>query len=300
MKPKHLYFDYLLSSHLYIFALIFVITFPTFICDIVPKNVVYAINCGGEAHVDLDGIQYMKDPSKVGIDYISKKPIDRVNKHDAILYQSERYHHSSFGYDIPIKEDGDYVLVLKFSEIYFTKPYQKIFNILLNDENVVSGLDIYDRAGFCIAHDEIVPFTISRNKLLVNDKQIDIDGSITLTLEKTKYDNPKLNAFYVMKGKPEDIPPLPPISEGSLREDEEEAEEREADDDRDEVDDDDDDDEENLDVSHITNLHKKEDRARKEIIEREKNRKLDLLKRSSKGNSQKEDESFSQNEPVVM
>lgn len=43
-----------------------------------------------------------------------------------ILYQTERYDTNNFGYDIPIKQDGDYVLVMKFSEVWFTSPNQKV------------------------------------------------------------------------------------------------------------------------------------------------------------------------------
>lgn len=52
--------------------------------------------------------------------------IGRVPEPDAILYQTERYHHSNFGYDIPVGEDGDYVLVLKFCEVYFNSPSMKV------------------------------------------------------------------------------------------------------------------------------------------------------------------------------
>ena len=30
-------------------------------------EVVYAVNCGGEAHADIYGVKYQKDPSKVGL-----------------------------------------------------------------------------------------------------------------------------------------------------------------------------------------------------------------------------------------
>lgn len=52
--------------------------------------------------------------------------IQRVAVPDQILYQTERYHNGDFGYSIPLKEDGDYVLVLKFSEVWFNTPNQKV------------------------------------------------------------------------------------------------------------------------------------------------------------------------------
>ena len=93
-------------------------------------EVIYAINTGGEAHTDSYGIRYLKDPllGKVGTasDYGKQLIIGRVNAIDQILYQTERYHHSTFGYDVPISEDGDYVMILKFCEVYFNSPNMKV------------------------------------------------------------------------------------------------------------------------------------------------------------------------------
>ena len=92
------------------------------------NKVVYAVNCGGEAHTDIYGIQYLRDMNKVGTasDYGKQLLIGRVPQKDQILYQTERYHTSTFGYDIPISEDGRYLLVLKFSEVYFNAPNMKV------------------------------------------------------------------------------------------------------------------------------------------------------------------------------
>lgn len=94
-------------------------------------KVVYAINCGGEEHTGLDGVHYEADPLQVGIasDFGRRYSIARVSPQDAVLYQTERYYTNTFIYDIPLSGDGDYVLVLKFSEVYFTSPGQKVFFI---------------------------------------------------------------------------------------------------------------------------------------------------------------------------
>lgn len=57
-----------------------------------------------------------------------KLPILRSNAEDQILYQTERYNEETFGYEVPIKEEGDYVLVLKFAEVYFAQSQQKVSN----------------------------------------------------------------------------------------------------------------------------------------------------------------------------
>lgn len=93
-------------------------------------EVIYGINAGGESHTDSYGIRYARDPltSKVGTgsDYGKQLIIGRVNNLDQILYQTERYHHNTFGYDVPISQDGDYVMILKFCEVYFNSPNMKV------------------------------------------------------------------------------------------------------------------------------------------------------------------------------
>ncbi|XP_061188543.1 malectin-A-like [Saccostrea echinata] len=192
-------------------------------------DVFWAVNCGGEAHTDVHGIRYQKDPAQVGIasDYGKTLMIDRVVPQDQILYQTERYHMSTFGYEIPIKEDGDYVLVLKFCEVWFTSPNKKVFDVTLNGEHtVVENLDIYNKVGRGVAHDEIIPFSVRNGKLKVNGETSKINGKVSVEFIKGEYDNPKINAMYAMKGTVEDVPSLAPFP-GAHREQEEEEEEEE-------------------------------------------------------------------------
>lgn len=95
-------------------------------------EVIWAVNCGGEAHTDIQGIRYQEDNSQDGIasDYGKSLMIQRVVPQDQILYQTERYNTNTFGYTIPLLKDGSYVLVLKFSEVWFTSPGQKVNKML--------------------------------------------------------------------------------------------------------------------------------------------------------------------------
>lgn len=110
-------------QHIY---LLLILHIPKVLC----LEVIYAINSGGEAHTDSYGIRYERDPlmGKVGTasDYGKQLIIGRINTMDQIIYQTERYHHSTFGYDIPISEDGDFVMILKFCEVYFNSPNMKV------------------------------------------------------------------------------------------------------------------------------------------------------------------------------
>ena len=95
-------------------------------------SVVYAINCGGGVHTDSNGILYHADPLEhegISSDYGLGFEIRRISEMDQLLYQSERYSTSNFIYNIPITEDGTYVLVLKFSEVFFDEPNRKVIYI---------------------------------------------------------------------------------------------------------------------------------------------------------------------------
>jgi len=96
-------------------------------------EVIWAVNCGGEAHVDVFGVQYQRDWLTVGHASSHGRSIGirRVSQQDQILYQTERYHTSNFAYDMSIKNDGDYVLVMKFSEVWFTRANEKVNTVFV-------------------------------------------------------------------------------------------------------------------------------------------------------------------------
>ena len=87
-------------------------------------DVVFAVNCGGPSHVDMFGITYKADNNPVGVssEYGRSLSISNVHSNDMILYQTERYHTSSFSYNVPIHGEGEYILLTKFSEVYFQHP----------------------------------------------------------------------------------------------------------------------------------------------------------------------------------
>lgn len=176
-------------------------------------EVVYAVNSGGPAHTDLNGVHFQADKLTVGTssDFGKSLSIGRVAPADQILYQTERYHFSNFGYNIPIKENGDYVLILKFCEVYFQGPRLKVFDVAVNQHTVIKGLDIYERVGRAVGHDEYIPFRVNDNQLLLDGETLPFSGLIYVEFLKGYYDNPKINAVLVMKGTLEDVPKLPPL-----------------------------------------------------------------------------------------
>ncbi|XP_051509110.1 malectin isoform X2 [Myxocyprinus asiaticus] len=152
------------------------------------ERVIWAVNAGGDAHTDVHGIHYKKDPleGKLGkaSDYGVRLPILRSSPEDQILYQTERYNEDTFGYEVPIREEGDYILVMKYAEVYFAQSQQKVFDVRLNGHVVVKDLDIFDRVGHSTAHDEIVPFSIKRGKLSVHGEVSTFNGKLTVEFVK--------------------------------------------------------------------------------------------------------------------
>jgi hypothetical protein len=76
----------------------------------------------------FEGIRYRKDYLKYGIasDYGRSLSISRVPIEDMILYQTERYDLNKFSYEIDLTDDGDYVLWMKFAEVWFNGPNMKV------------------------------------------------------------------------------------------------------------------------------------------------------------------------------
>lgn len=92
-------------------------------------EVIFALNAGGESFTDSHGIRYRRDylSSGVASDYGKSLLIRRVPEQDRLLYQTERYSTETFAYNIPMpSESADYVLWLKFSEVWFNAPNQKV------------------------------------------------------------------------------------------------------------------------------------------------------------------------------
>lgn len=181
-------------------------------------EVIYAINAGGPSHMDEMGIEYDEDPLEVGqaSDYGKKiLMMGRVSQADEILYQTERYHTSTFGYDIPLDGDGTYMLVLKFCEVYFNAPNQKVFDVILNDDHIViSDLDIFGQVGRGVAHDEYIQFSVNHGKLYYKEEESDLRGQKSVKVEfiKGQFDNPKVNAIILLKGDDVDnFPRLNPL-----------------------------------------------------------------------------------------
>ena len=89
----------------------------------------------------------------------------------------------------------------------------KVFDVVLNgDLTVNSDLDIFEKVGRGVAHDEYVEFSVENNKIIYQGEESEISaGKIRVEFIKSYRDNPKINAVIMIKGAMADWPKLPPL-----------------------------------------------------------------------------------------
>uniref|UniRef100_A0A8R1I201 Malectin domain-containing protein n=1 Tax=Caenorhabditis japonica TaxID=281687 RepID=A0A8R1I201_CAEJA len=174
-------------------------------------RVVMAVNCGGPETVGAYGIEYSADYSTDGTasDHGMQYSFHNAQPEDLDVYTTERWSSSSFSYEIPVG-DGEYVIMLKFSEVYFQSAGQKVFHVRINSHTAVKNLDIFEAAGGRgFAHDIYVPVVVKGNSISVDGHSRSYDGYIEIEFAKGPHDNPKANGFAVVRGTIEDMPPVP-------------------------------------------------------------------------------------------
>ena len=171
-----------------------------------PNKVIVAINCGGSDYTDSDGIKYISDNyfdegavSDFGINF------EISHTKDQLLYQTERWSSSDLTYSIPINKEGDFVLILKFSEVYFTSTNEKVFDVAFGKLTIIKNLDIFKEVGKAAALDKYIEFKISNNQVFVNGKEAKNAYDYKQKVLKVKFlkgsrDNPKINGIVIYNG----------------------------------------------------------------------------------------------------
>ena len=78
----------------------------------------------------------------------------------------------------------------------------KVFDVVLNgDLTIASDLDVFERVGRGVAHDEYIDFEVKDGKILYEGDESEISaGKIRVEFIKSYRDNPKVNAIIVGKG----------------------------------------------------------------------------------------------------
>jgi len=140
------------------------------------------INSGGLAYTDSSGIQWSADTGRSAANsYSVGNPI--ANTSAQTLYQSEAWNDTAFQYQFVVP-NGTYVVTLKFAEIYFTAPNQRVFTVVANGVTKLANFDVFAAAGGA--------FTAVDRQFTVNVT----NGQITIQLVPN-IAQPKVNALSI-------------------------------------------------------------------------------------------------------
>ena len=195
-----------IKTNLLLYVLFLAINIININSKLNPSNVEIAINCGGPEFRTKSGVTYQKDKYFVGgeaSDFGMNSEIKNTKEKE--IYQTERWSTEDLIYNIPLKKEGKFVLVLKFSEVYFNNKGEKIFDFKIGDETVLKHIDIYEKVGKNNAYDEFIEFELKKNKIYYDGKPVN-DGydpdnkTIKITFVKKEADNPKVNALLIVRG----------------------------------------------------------------------------------------------------
>ena len=159
----------------------------------VANNVVFATNAGGPQYVSQSsGVTYQADTGYSG-GAVASASAGINGTSDPTLYQTERY--GNFAYNIPLA-NGNYSVILKFAEIYWTAAGKRIFNVSMQGTQVISNLDIFAQAGKNAAYDVTIPVSVT-------------NGTLNITFTSV-VDNAKVSAILVTSGAPNPSPDTTP------------------------------------------------------------------------------------------
>jgi Malectin domain/Bacterial TSP3 repeat len=144
-------------------------------------SVILAVNAGGSPFTAADNTAYQADALvSGGSTYKTTAAI--TGTADDALYQSERY--GNFTYNVPVAT-GDYVVTLKFAEIYFSAPGRRLFDVLIEGGTVISKLDIFAQAGQNTAYDVTVAVRVTDGALTITFRNIVDKAKVSAILIKT-------------------------------------------------------------------------------------------------------------------
>jgi hypothetical protein len=167
-------------------------------------EVIYAVNAGGDGHTDVDGIIYAKDESKNhhGI-WRDLNHYHNVNPEDKIIYKTYAATSKMAEYNMPVKGDGKYWLILKNMERYSVScpTGNCVFDAIINgNHTILSDYDIIAKAGRDTAIDEFVYFEVCNNTLKYKNEISKINNSIIRLAFKAKKGYAKVSAIVLLKG----------------------------------------------------------------------------------------------------
>jgi Malectin domain len=147
--------------------------------EIVP-GVPARINAAGAAYTGSDGRTWMADAGYAsGAVYAPAAAVAKTT--DDPVYSSERY--GNFGYSINA-QNGNYRVVLKFAELYWTTAGKRAFNVSINNQAVLTNFDILAQAntGPNTALERSFPVTVTNGVININFANV-VDNAVVSGIE---------------------------------------------------------------------------------------------------------------------
>lgn len=134
------------------------------------------INSGGSGYTDPQNVAWAADNGFAGgTAYSTANAI--ANTNSSPLYQTVRY--GNFNYGIPVA-NGNYTVVLKFAEVYWTSAGQRVFNVGINGQTVLSNFDIVAQAGAAFkAVDKQFPVSVTNNQINIQFTSLRDNASVS-------------------------------------------------------------------------------------------------------------------------
>jgi Malectin domain/Chitobiase/beta-hexosaminidase C-terminal domain/Legume lectin domain len=122
------------------------------------------VHSGDGAYTDTSGQLWSADQGfNGGKTYTTTQSVQGTA--DPVLYESERYGPFAYNFTVP---NGNYTVVLKFAEIYYTRPGSRIFNVSINGTPVLTNFDIVATAGAAFtALDESFPVSVTNGMISI-------------------------------------------------------------------------------------------------------------------------------------
>jgi hypothetical protein len=168
-------------------------------------EVIYAVNAGSNiSHTAVDGIIYAKDDSKNyhGL-WNDLNLYQNVNPKDKIIYQTYASSRTMVEFDMPVKGDGKYWLILKNMERSpGSCPIGNcVFDAIINgNHTILSDYDINAKAGLNKAIDEFVYFEVCNDTLKYKNEISKINNSTIRLAFQVKKGIAAISAIVLLKG----------------------------------------------------------------------------------------------------
>ncbi len=144
-----------------------------------PTPLPIRIKCGGQSLTDEAGNHWASDLGLYDDGSEGWTANSIANTATPSVYQSERWMSGPMTYRIPVP-NGTYNLVLKFSELYWSAPNERVFNVVVNGTLITKNLDVFAAAGGAFtAYDITIPVSVTNQWVtveldpVVNNPKID-------------------------------------------------------------------------------------------------------------------------------